>query len=71
LNGDDIQHAVDKFLEGKWRAESKAFRITTSHGIEDAKISESIEAAGHRLEAVGIDFEVLGAVQISIWLKSM
>src|SRR5260370_31360609 len=69
LTGDDIQHAVDKFLEGKWRAESKAFRILTSHGIEDAKISESIEAACKRLEVVGIDFEVLGASQISIWLK--
>jgi hypothetical protein len=69
LTGDDIQHAVDKFLEGKWRAESKAFRIMTSHGIEDAKISESIEAAGKRLETVEIDFEVLGALQISIWLK--
>ena len=69
LAGDDIEHAVDKFLEGKWRAESKAFRIMTSHGIEDANISQSIEAAGKRLEAVGIEFEVLGASQISIWLK--
>lgn len=69
LTGDDIEHAVDKFLEGKWRAESKAFRIMTSHGIEDAKLSESIEGAGKRLEAVGIEFEVLGASQISIWLK--
>jgi hypothetical protein len=69
LTGDDIQHAVDRFFEGKWKAESKAFRIMTSHGIEDAKISESIEAAGKRLEAVGIEFEVLGASQISIWLK--
>jgi len=69
LTGDDIQRAVDKFLVGKWRAESKAFRIMTAHGIEDAKISESIEAAGERLEAVGIEFEVLGASQISVWLK--
>ena len=69
LTGGDIQHAVDRFLDGKWRAESKSFRIMTSHGIEDTKIAESIEAAGKRLELLGIDFEVLGASQISKWLK--
>jgi energy-coupling factor transporter ATP-binding protein EcfA2 len=69
LTAGDIKRAVDKFLAGKWLGRSKAFRIMTSHQIEDAKIAEAIEAGGNRLEAQGITFEVLGAEQMSIWLK--
>jgi hypothetical protein len=41
----------------------------TSHPIEDAKIAEAIESAGKTLEDQNITFEVLGAAQISDWLK--
>jgi len=69
LTADDITRAVGKFLAGKWHDRSSAFRIMTSRLIEDTKIAEAIEAAAKRLEAQEIAFEVLGAVQISTWLK--
>jgi hypothetical protein len=69
LTAGDIANATDKFIRGKWFGRSKAFRIMTSHEIEDTKIAEAIEAAGTRLEKEGIEFEVLGALQISLWLK--
>jgi energy-coupling factor transporter ATP-binding protein EcfA2 len=69
FTADDIGRAADKFLRGKWRDRSKAFRIMTSHQIEDAKIAEAVEATAKRLEAQDIGFEVLGAAQISTWLK--
>lgn len=69
LAAGDIENATDKFIGGKWFGRSKAFRIMTSHEIEDTKIADAIEAAGARLEKDGIEFEVLGALQISIWLK--
>jgi transcriptional regulator with XRE-family HTH domain len=65
----DIERAVDRFLAGKWRSRSSAFRIMTSQQIEDAKIAEVVESEGKRLEAQNISFEVLGAAQISLWLK--
>ena len=65
----DIEQAVDRFLAGKWRARSSAFTIMTSHQIEDAKIAEAVESEGKRLEDQNISFEVLGAAQISLWLK--
>lgn len=64
-----ISKAVDKFLKGTWHNRTKAFRIMTSHPIEDAKIAEAIEAAAEILEARQITFEVLGETQISDWLK--
>jgi NACHT domain len=70
LTSGDIASAVDKFIGGKWFGRSKAFRIMTSHEIEDTKIAEAIEESGTRLEKDGIDFEVLGALQISSWLKN-
>src|SRR5207302_6687167 len=69
FTADDITRAVDKFLSGKWRGRSKAFRIMTSHPIEDANTVEAIEVAAKELEAQDINFEVLGALQISTWLK--
>ena len=69
LAAGDIAEATDKFVTGKWFGRSKAFKLMTSHEIEDTKIAEAIEAAGMRLEKEGIEFEVLGALQISSWLK--
>ena len=69
LTASDIANATDEFIGGKWFGRSKAFRIMTSHEIEGTRIAEAIEAAGTRLERDGIAFEVLGALQISFWLK--
>jgi hypothetical protein len=69
LTAGDIAKATEKFVEGKWFDRSKAFRMMISHEIEDTKIAEAIEAAGMLLEKEGIEFEVLGALQISLWLK--
>lgn len=69
LTAGDIANATAEFIDGKWFGRSKAFRIMTSHEIEDTKIAEAIEAAGTRLEKDGIEFEVMGALQISLWLK--
>jgi hypothetical protein len=69
VTADDIAKATDKFIRGKWSGRSKAFRIMTSHEIEDKKIADAIEVAARCLDEKGIDFEVLGALQISLWLK--
>ena len=45
FEADDIENAVDKFLNGKWRDKAKAFRIMTSHPIEDTKIADAVVAA--------------------------
>jgi len=66
---DDIAKAVDKFLKGKWRDKAKAFRVMTSHPIEDTKIADAVVAAQTRLDEHRIDFELLGQEQISTWLK--
>jgi energy-coupling factor transporter ATP-binding protein EcfA2 len=65
----DVKKAVDTFLTGKWHDKSKAFRIMTSHPIEDTKIGDAIEAAAKRLEALDITFEVIGQERLSEWLK--
>jgi hypothetical protein len=68
--GADVRKAVDVFLDGKWRDQSKAFRIMTSHPIEDTKIADAIETEAARLEALGITFEVWGQERFSTWLKT-
>jgi hypothetical protein len=65
----DVKKAADTFLAGKWHDKSKAFRIMTSHPIEDTKIGDAIEAAAKRLEALDITFEVIGQERFSEWLK--
>jgi len=65
----DVTKAVETFLKGKWHDKSKAFRIMTSHPIEDTKIGDAIEAAAKRLEALEITFEVIGQERLSEWLK--
>jgi energy-coupling factor transporter ATP-binding protein EcfA2 len=65
----DVKKAVDTFLAGKWHDKTKAFRILTSHPIEDTKIGDAIEAAAKRLEASDITFEVIGQERLSEWLK--
>jgi energy-coupling factor transporter ATP-binding protein EcfA2 len=65
----DIEKAVGKFLKGKWRDKAKAFRIMTTHCIEDTKIADAIVAAQTQLSKHDIEFEVLGKEQISTWLK--
>lgn len=64
----DVKRAIDEFLIGKWCDRSGAFRILTSHPIEDMKVVEAIEVAAKLLEARNINFEVLGVEQISAWL---
>jgi hypothetical protein len=65
----DVKKAVDTFLAGKWHDKVKAFRVLTSHPIEDTKIGDAIEAEAKRLEASGIAFEVIGQERLSEWLK--
>jgi hypothetical protein len=69
LEASDIEKAVGKFLEGKWRDRAKAFRIMMSHPIEDTEIADAIVAATTQLSRYDIEFEVLGKEQISTWLK--
>lgn len=69
FEADDIAQAVNRFLDGKWKDRAKSFKIMTSHPIEDAKIAEAIVTADQRLTSFGIEFEVLGKEQISLWLK--
>ncbi len=64
-----ISEAVERFVKGTWHDRASAFRIMTSHPIEDTKIAEAIESAGKKLEEQSIKFEVLGEAQISDWLK--
>jgi hypothetical protein len=65
----DVKKAVDAFLIGKWRNQSKAFRIMTSHQIEDTKIADAIETEARRLETLDITFEIWGQERFSSWLK--
>lgn len=65
----DVKKAVDKFLDGKWRDKSKAFRILTSHTIEETQIVDALEVQAQRLNALGIEFEVIGRERLSEILK--
>src|SRR5271166_3508622 len=65
----DVTKAVDTFLAGKWHDKAKAFRIVTSHPIEDTKVGDAIETTAKRLEALDITFEVIGQERLSEWLK--
>jgi hypothetical protein len=67
--GSDVEKAVGKFLKGKWRDKARAFRMMTSHPIEDTKIADAIVAAQTQLNNHDVEFEVLGKEQISAWLK--
>src|SRR5260370_1315134 len=69
FDASDVEKAVTKFLEGKWRDKAKAFKIMTAHPIEDTKIADAIIAAQAQLSKHDIEFEVLGKEQISTWLK--
>jgi energy-coupling factor transporter ATP-binding protein EcfA2 len=69
FEANDIKNAVGKFLKGKWRDKAKAFRIMTSHPIEDTKIADAIVSAQTQLSKHDIEFEILGKEQISTWLK--
>lgn len=69
FDASDIEKAVTKFLEGKWRDKAKAFKIMTAHPIEDTKIADAIIATQEQLSKEDIEFEVLGKEQISTWLK--
>ncbi len=65
----DISEAVETFLGGTWSERARAFSICTSHSTESTGVAEAIEAAAQRLEAMDIRFDVLGAEQLSLWLK--
>jgi hypothetical protein len=69
FTGTDVKKAVDKFLDGKWHDQSKAFRIMTSHLIEETQIADAIEMQAQRLDALGIEFEVIGRERLSEALK--
>lgn len=70
LTANGVVLAISEFEKGDWFSKSDQFCICTSSPIQDTKLQDEIEKQRTRLEAKGIDLQVLGQEEISVELKA-
>jgi hypothetical protein len=66
-----VDAAVADFLEGSWAEKTARYIFATSYDLTDTGLDDALRRAADALEAVGIEFEPWGAVEVSDLLKSL
>jgi len=69
LQPSHLRKAVEKFLDGTWKARCSRFVFCVADFIEPTKLAEEIEKQDGRLKAEGIDLLPWGAAQLAEKLK--